>query len=146
MGGWQERPGARSIVTVKRVLFVCVHNAGRSVMAEALFNRVAAGQAHAESAGTEPGLQPHPEVVEAMREVGLDVSSHPGRLLTDDMVRAADRVITMGCAVDEAACPAIRYTGVEDWGLPDPKGRPIEEVRQIRDEIERRVRVLMEGP
>jgi arsenate reductase (thioredoxin) len=128
---------------MKRALFVCVHNAGRSVMAEALFNRLAEGRASAESAGTEPRWPPHPEVVEAMREVGLDVSSHTGRLLTDDMVQAADRVITMGCAVDEAACPAIRYTGVEDWGLPDPKGKPIEEVRQIRDEIERRIEELL---
>ncbi len=129
---------------MKRALFVCVHNAGRSVMAEALFNRAAAGRAVAESAGTEPGGAPHPEVVEAMGEVGLDVSAHRGRLLDDEMVREADRVITMGCAVDEAACPAIRYRGVEDWGLPDPKGEPLELVREIRDEIDRRVRVLIE--
>lgn len=128
---------------MKRVLFVCVHNAGRSVMAEALFNRLADGRAEAVSAGTEPGHAPHPEVVEAMREVGLDVSDHAGRLLTDDMVVAADRVVTMGCAVDEAACPAIHYKGVEDWGLPDPKGQSIEEVREIRDEIERRVRAVL---
>ena len=129
---------------VPEVLFVCVHNAGRSVMAEALFDRFAEGRAEAESAGTEPGGPPHPEVVEAMREIGLDVSAHRGRRLTDDMVRSADRVITMGCAVDEAACPAIRYAGVEDWGLPDPAGRSIEEIREIRDEIERRVNSLVE--
>jgi protein-tyrosine-phosphatase len=129
---------------MERILFVCVHNAGRSVMAEGLFNRLAEGRAEAVSAGTEPGRAPHPEVVEAMREIGLDVSTHEGRLLTDDMVRAADRVITMGCAVDEAACPAIRYAGVADWALPDPKGQPIETVREIRDEIERRVRAMLE--
>jgi arsenate reductase (thioredoxin) len=129
---------------MKRVLFVCVRNAGRSVMAEALFNRRAGGRAEAVSAGTEPGHAAHPEVVEAMREIGVDVSTHQGRLLTDEMVRAADRVVTMGCAVDEAACPAIRYTGVEDWGLPDPEGQPVEKVREIRDEIERRVRAMLE--
>ncbi|HJP66590.1 MAG TPA: arsenate reductase ArsC [Actinomycetota bacterium] len=121
-------------------LFVCVHNAGRSVMAEA-FARAAG--ADAASAGTEPGEAPHREVVVVMREVGIDVSGHRGVLLTDEMVAAADRVITMGCAVDEAACPAIRYSGVEDWGLDDPKGQPVEKVREIRDEIRRRVEALL---
>jgi arsenate reductase (thioredoxin) len=130
-------------VDVKRVLFVCVHNAGRSVMAEAFFNRLADGGAEALSAGTEPQGAPHPEVVEAMREVGLDVSGHLGLMLNDQMVASAERVITMGCAVDEAACPAILYANVEDWGLPDPKGQPPERVREIRDEIERRVLALV---
>jgi protein-tyrosine-phosphatase len=125
------------------ILFVCVHNAGRSVMAEALFNRAAEGRAEAESAGTEPGASPHPEVIEAMAEIGLDVSGHRGRVLTDEMVAAADRVITMGCAVDEDACPAIRYRHVEDWGLPDPKGLGVEHARVVRDEIDRRVRALL---
>jgi arsenate reductase (thioredoxin) len=129
---------------VKRVLFVCAHNAGRSVMAEAFFNELAGGRAEATSAGTVPGTAPHPEVVAAMSELGIDVSGHRGTTLTDEMVRAADRVITMGCAVDEGACPAIRYAGVEDWGLDDPKGKPIEEVRAIRDEIRRRVQALLE--
>jgi arsenate reductase len=129
-----------------RVLFVCVHNAGRSVMAEALFNRAASAGDEALSAGTVPGGPPHPEVVEAMREMGIDVAAHRGQLLTDEMVQAADRVITMGCAVEEAACPAIRYANVEDWGLPDPKGQPMERVREIRDEIGRRVRDLAERP
>jgi arsenate reductase len=126
-----------------RVLFVCVHNAGRSVMAEALFNRAAEGRAEAVSAGTVPGGVPHATVVEAMREVGIDVATHRGRLVTDELVASADRVITMGCAVDEEACPAIRYRAVEDWGLPDPKGQPLERVREIRDEIDRRVRRLL---
>jgi arsenate reductase (thioredoxin) len=126
-----------------RVLFVCVHNAGRSVMAEALFNELAGDEAEAVSAGTMPGGPPHPEVVEAMREVGIDVSAHRGRLLTEEMVAGAGRVITMGCTVDEAACPAILYANVEDWGLPDPKGQPIEKVREIRDEIRHRVQVLL---
>jgi arsenate reductase (thioredoxin) len=126
-----------------RVLFVCVHNAGRSVMAEALFNRAAGGRATAVSAGTIPSDGPHPEVIAVMREVGLDVASHRGRPLSDGMVVVADRVITMGCAVDESACPAIRYRDLEDWGLPDPNGQPLERVREIRDEIDRRVRALV---
>jgi arsenate reductase (thioredoxin) len=128
---------------VERVLFVCIHNAGRSVMAEALFNKLAGGKAEAASAGTQPGAAPHPEVVAVMAELGLDVSSHRGEMLTDEMVRAADRVITMGCAVDAEACPAILYAGVEDWGLDDPKGKSAGEVRAVRDEIRRRVEALI---
>lgn len=125
------------------VLFVCVHNAGRSVMAEAFYNGLAEGRGRAMSAGTIPWETPHPRVVQAMGEVGFDVSAHRGVMLTDDMVRDADRVITMGCAVDDAACPAILYADVEDWGLPDPKDQPIEEVRKIRDEVRRRVEALL---
>lgn len=126
---------------MKTVLFVCVHNAGRSVMAEAFAN--ATGGARAISAGTVPGAAPHPEVVAVMAEVGIDVSGHRGRLLDDDLVRSADRVITMGCAVDAEACPAIFLKDVEDWGLPDPKGLPLEQVREIRDQIRLRVEALL---
>jgi len=136
-------PGSIVGVVSPTVLFVCVHNAGRSVMAEALFRRAAAGRAEAASAGTEPGGAPHPEVVAAMSEEGIDVAGHRGLLLTDEMVAAADRVVTMGCAVDQEACPAIRYRDVEDWGLPDPKGQSVDQVRAIRDEIDRRVRSLL---
>jgi protein-tyrosine-phosphatase len=129
---------------MKRVLFVCVHNAGRSVMAEALFNQLARGTAEALSAGTMPQDAPHPEVVSVMKEAGIDVSEHHGRLLTQDLIESADRVITMGCAVDEDACPAIQYAIVEDWGLVDPKGKSPEQVAAIRDEIETRVRRLIE--
>jgi arsenate reductase len=128
---------------MKRILFVCVHNAGRSVMAEAFANELSNGQVEAVSAGTLPSGSPHPEVVEAMREVGMDVSGHQGRLLTDEMVRSADRVITMGCSVDAGVCPAILYADVEDWGLEDPKGQPPERIRQIRNEIRRRVEALL---
>jgi len=132
---------------MKRFLFVCVHNGGRSVMAEAFTNALGQGRAEGISAGTIPQDHPHPEVVEAMREVGIDVSLHQGRMIDDAMVQVADHVFTMGCAVDEAACPAILYTIVEDWGLPDPKGRPMDEVRAIRDEIRARVEaVLAEVP
>lgn len=95
------------------------------------------------SAGTVPQEHPHPEVVAAMEDVGVDVSGHAGRVLTDELVAWADRVITMGCSVDEAACPAIRYANVEDWGLEDPKGQSPEKVREIREEIRRRVEALV---
>ena len=130
---------------MKRYLFVCVHNAGRSVMAEAFTNTLANGKAEGISTGTIPQDAPHPEVVLAMKEVGIDVSEHAGRMLDDALVASADRVFTMGCAIDYAACPAILYTQVEDWALPDPKGRPIEEVRAIRDEIRARVDELLQG-
>ncbi|HEX9774395.1 MAG TPA: arsenate reductase ArsC [Actinomycetota bacterium] len=126
-------------------LFVCVHNAGRSVMAEAFCNALAAGRARGVSAGTQPGGSPHPEVVEAMAEVGIDVSAHRGVLLDDAMVRSAARVFTMGCAVDSDVCPAILYADTEDWGLPDPKGKPMDEVRAIRHEVRRRVESLLTG-
>jgi len=128
---------------MKSYLFVCVHNAGRSVMAEAFTNSLANGKAEGISAGTIPQDAPHPEVVLAMKEVGIEVPEHTGRILDDALVSSADRVFTMGCAVDDAACPAILYTQVEDWALPDPKGKPIEEVRAIRDEIRARVAALL---
>ncbi len=128
------------------VLFVCVHNAGRSQMAEAFFNQIARERgldAVAQSAGTEPGNRVHPEVVAVMREVGLDLSTKQPKLLTNELAQGADRIITLGCAVDEGTCPAVFITGVEDWGLPDPKGQPIETVRAIRDDIRRRVATLV---
>ena len=128
---------------MKRVLFVCVHNAGRSVMAEALFNTLAHRRAEAVSAGTVPQDAPHQEVVAVLKERGIDVSDHHGRLLTQELIESADRVITMGCAVDEEACPAIRYAIVEDWELTDPKGKPLGEVRAIRNDIEARVKKLL---
>jgi len=119
-----------------RVLFVCLHNAGRSQMGEALFAREAAGRHEARSAGTTPGERVHPEVVEAMAELGIDLSSRVPHKLTDDDAEWADLVVTMGCG-DE--CPYVRGTRYLDWELDDPKGRPLEEVRATRDEIERRV-------
>lgn len=125
------------------ILFVCVHNAGRSVMAEAFFNSLSDGRARAVSAGTVPQERPHPEVVDAMREVGIDVSGHRGRVLDDALVASAERVILMGCAVDADACPAIRYADTEDWALPDPKGQPPERVHEIRDQIRARVEQML---
>jgi arsenate reductase len=126
---------------VLTVLFACVHNAGRSQMAAAWFNALAdPAKARAISAGTRPGDRVHPEVVEAMREVGADLSGATPRALTPDLARGARVLITMGCG-DE--CPFVPGARVEDWPLPDPKGRPLEEVREIRDEIRRRVSALI---
>ena len=122
-----------------RVLFVCLHNAGRSQMSQALFERAAGGAHEARSAGTTPGDHVHPEVVEAMRELGIDVSGRVPQRLTDDLARWADVVVTMGCGDECPYIPGKRYI---DWDLPDPKGRPLEEVRRIRDGIEARVRDL----
>ena len=114
-------------------------------MAEAFTNALSNGEAEGISAGTIPQDAPHPEVVLAMKEVGVDVSGHAGRMIDDALVASADRVFTMGCAVDSGACPAILYTNVEDWALPDPKGKPLDEVRAIRDEIRARVEALLKG-
>ena len=123
------------------VLFVCVHNAGRSRMAEAFFNRLAGDRYEGRSAGTEPASHPHPEVVAAMREEGIELDLGPGTMLTQQMTDEAIRVIGMGCAVEEA-CPALRVP-LEDWELDDPKGRTEQEVAAIRDQIEIKVRNLV---
>jgi arsenate reductase len=124
------------------VLFACVHNAGRSQMAAAWFNALAdPAKARAVSAGTQPSDRVHPQVVEAMQEVGIDLSDAVPRKLTDDLARQAQLLITMGCG-DE--CPYVPRARVQDWPLPDPKGRPLAEVRGIREEIRRRVSELIE--
>ncbi len=123
------------------VLFVCVHNAGRSRMAEAFFNSLAGDRYEGISAGTEPAARPHPEVVEAMAEVHLPLEDRPGTMLTQEMADDAILVVGMGCAVEEA-CPALRVP-LEDWELDDPKGKSPEEVAEIRDLIEMRVRNLV---
>ncbi len=130
---------------MKQVLFVCVHNSGRSQMAEALFNRLAPEGMQAVSAGTQPGGALNPAAVEAMREIGIDLEAdgHRPKVMTPEMVQSSVRVITMGCDVDASACPANYYV-TEDWGLEDPKDKPIEKVRQIRDRIEDKVRNLIE--
>ena len=121
----------------KTVLFVCVHNAGRSQMAEAFFNRLAAGKAVAISAGTRPAAHMDKGVVTAMGEIGIDISDQRPKALTLEMMEAADRVITMGCGVEET-CPAS-FVPTEDWQLDDPEGRSPAEVRKIRDDIRDRV-------
>ena len=123
------------------VLFVCLHNAGRSQMSQALFERAADGRHEALSAGTTPAEHVHPEVVEAMRELDIDLTDREPRALTRELAEQADVVVTMGCG---DACPYIPGKRYLDWDLPDPKGRPLDEVRATRDEIERRVRELAE--
>ncbi|HEX4730574.1 MAG TPA: heat-shock protein HtpX [Solirubrobacterales bacterium] len=113
-------------------LFVCLHNAGRSQISQALFERAAAGRHGARSAGTTPGDHVHPEVVEVMREVGIDLADRVPHGLTEDDARWADVVVTMGCGDKCPYIPGRRYL---DWDLPDPNGRPIEEVRATREKI-----------
>ena len=128
---------------MKTILFVCVHNAGRSQIAEAFFNLLAKGKARGLSAGTQPASKGNPIVAEAMKEVGIDVSGNKPKALTMEMIEKADRVITMGCGADaEGLCPAS-FIETEDWALDDPKGQPLEKVRQIRDEIKSRVTKLL---
>jgi arsenate reductase len=125
---------------VPEVLFVCVHNAGRSQMAAALLEHHAGGRVRVRSAGTTPSDEIHPNVVEAMAERGLDVSTARPKGLREDDVREVDVVITMGCG---DSCPVVPGTRYLDWDLPDPAGKPIAEVRPIRDDIERRVLDLL---
>jgi arsenate reductase len=123
------------------VLFACVHNAGRSQMAAAFFNRLADDtKARAISAGTEPGAAVHPEVVEAMREVGVDLSTARPRHLTPELASRAALLVTMGCG---EACPFVPGLAREDWNLPDPKGQPAGRVRAIRDEVRAHVERLI---
>ena len=123
------------------VIFACVHNAGRSQMAAALFNRSAdSSRVRATSAGTQPAERVHPVVVESMREIGIDISKNQPRLLTEDLARSATLLVTMGCG---DACPYVPGLEREDWPLRDPKERPLAEVRQIRDEARDRVAELI---
>jgi protein-tyrosine-phosphatase len=122
------------------VLFLCVHNAGRSQMAMGWFNHLAGGRATAWSGGSEPGAHVNPAAVAAMAEVGIDISGAQPRRWTDEVVRAADVVVSMGCG---DACPVYPGKRYEDWVLPDPFGKGVEEVRPTRDEIGRRVRALL---
>lgn len=122
-------------------LFVCLHNAGRSQMSQALFERAAGGHHAARSAGTTPADRVHPEVVEAMRELGIDLADRVPHRLTDADAEWADVVVTMGCGDECPYIPGRRYV---DWDLPDPKGQPIEAVRATRDEIAARALALIE--
>ncbi|HEV3190355.1 MAG TPA: arsenate reductase ArsC [Polyangiaceae bacterium] len=126
---------------MKTILFACVHNAGRSQMAAALFNHLAdPTRASAVSAGTDPGVRVHPEVVTAMREIGIDLADAVPRRLTDELASTASILVTMGCG---EACPAVPGLRRMDWPLEDPKGRPIDRVRAIREEIRARVIALL---
>ena len=126
---------------MSNVLFVCIQNAGRSQMAQALFERAAEGSTlHARSAGSRPAEHVHPEVVAVMRELGIDVSTNRPHRLDSSDIEWADLVVTMGCGDECPFVPGKRYV---DWDLQDPAGRPVEVVRGVRDEIERRVTALV---
>jgi arsenate reductase (thioredoxin) len=126
---------------MKTILFACVHNAGRSQMAAAWFNLLSdPSKARALSAGTEPGQRVHPEVVEAMREAGVDLSDARPQRLTEELARGATMLVTMGCG---DACPVVPGLRRDDWPLEDPKGKPVARVREIRDDIHERVAQLI---
>ncbi|HEY0163236.1 MAG TPA: arsenate reductase ArsC [Edaphobacter sp.] len=125
------------------VIFACVHNAGRSQMAAAFFNQLAdPTKAKAVSAGTEPGTRVHPEVLEVMREVGIDLSQAQPQKLTQELAEGASLLITMGCG---DKCPYVPGLRRDDWPLSDPKGRPLDEVRKTRDEVRSRVQALLQA-
>jgi arsenate reductase len=126
---------------MKNVIFACVHNAGRSQMAAAWFNALAdKSKAHAVSAGTQPGTRVHPEVLQAMREVGIDLEGVTPRQLTDELAKDATILITMGCGEQCPHVPGLRHL---DWPLEDPKGKPVERVREIREEVKTLVQQLL---
>jgi arsenate reductase len=128
---------------MKKVIFACVHNAGRSQMAAAFFNvLVAASKAKAFSAGTQPADRVHPEVVQVMKEVGIDLSAAKPQRLTEELAKDGDLLITMGCGDECPYVPGLKRT---DWPLPDPKGKDINDVRRIRDDIRARVKKLVES-
>ncbi len=125
---------------METILFVCGHNSGRSQMAEAFLNQMAGGTVIAISAGTQPDSEINPTVREAMREIGIEMTGQTPKILTRELIVQADRVITMGCGVDER-CP-VSFVATEDWGLDDPAGQSLIEVRQIRNQIKKRVEQL----
>ena len=126
----------------KTILFVCVENAGRSQMAEGFFKKYAPDGFKVQSEGTKSVSQINPIVVEAMKEVGIDISKQKSKELTDEMIRHSDNVVNMGC-MDKTFCPTIWLPKVIEWNLEDPKGKSIEKVREIRDEIEKRVKEVV---
>jgi arsenate reductase len=128
---------------MKKILFVCVENAGRSQMAEAFAKAYGNAKIEAISAGTMPAKEVNPVTVQVMREKGIDLSPNKPKLITNQMVQEADTIIVMGCSA-EGFCPAPLLNKVVDWKIEDPKGKPIEKVREIRDEIERKVKLLLD--
>jgi len=131
------------MVEMKKILFVCVENAGRSQMAEAFANHYGKDRIIASSAGINLADKVNPTVVETMKEKGIDISKNHPKLVTPKMVEEADLIITMGCGAADL-CPGPFFKTTLDWGLEDPKDKPIEKVREIRDEVERRVKTLIE--
>lgn len=132
------------IKTKKTILFVCVQNAGRSQMAEGFFRKYAPEGFEPMSAGTIPTSQINPLAIQVMNEIGIDISKQRSKDLMEDMIRNSDKIINMGC-MDKNFCPTLFIPKVIDWGIEDPKDKPIEKVREIRDEIERRIKELAAG-
>lgn len=129
---------------VKSILFVCVENAGRSQMAEGFFNKYAPKGYEGISAGTKPVSQVNPIAIEVMREVGIDISNQKSKEVTDDMIRNSSNIVNMGC-MEKKSCPTLFLQNLLDWNIEDPKDKPIEKVREIRDEIDQRVKELVAG-
>jgi len=127
---------------MKKILFVCVENAGRSQMAECFFKKIAPDGYEGISAGTKPASQINPLAIQAMKEIDVDISQNKSKLITNKMIEESDVVVNMGC-IDKESCTALFVEGIDDWNIQDPKGKPIEEVRKIRDSIESKVNGLV---
>jgi len=136
--------GKSKLKSEKIILFVCVENAGRSQMAEGFFNKSAPEGYRALSAGTKPVSQINPVVIDVMKEVGIDISNQKSKEIIEDMMRNSFKTVNMGC-MDKESCPTLFLPNVIDWNLEDPKDKPIEKVREIRDEVEQRVKELVAG-
>lgn len=134
--------GKSKLKSEKIILFVCVENAGRSQMAEGFFNKSAPEGYRAVSAGTKPVSQINPDVIDVMRQVGIDISNQKSKEITEDMMRNSFKTVNMGC-MDKESCPTLFLPNVIDWNLEDPKDKPIEKVREIMDEVEQRVKELV---
>jgi len=136
--------GKSKLKSEKIILFVCVENSGRSQMAEGFFNKSPPEGYRAVSAGTKPVSQINPVVNDVMREVGIDISNQKSKEITEDMMRNSFKTVNMGC-MDKESCPTIFLPNVIDWNLEDPKGKSIQRIREIRDEVEQRVKELVAG-
>jgi|SRR5207302_6007921 len=126
----------------KKILFVCVENAGRSQMAEGFFRKLGPPEFLSQSGGTKPTREINPLAVQVMKEVGIDITGQKPKVLSDEMIKKSAKVVNMGC-MDKESCPALFVNNVTDWNIADPKGKQIEQVRKIRDEIETKVRELV---
>ena len=130
---------------MKTIIFVCVENAGRSQMAQGFFNHKYATKGYrAVSAGTRPASQINPVAIQVMKEVGIDISSQKSKIITEDMIKSSEKLVNMGCMDNGSECPMLFINNVIDWKIEDPKGKPMEKVRQIRDEIETKVKEIAE--
>lgn len=136
--------GKSKLKSEKIILFVCIENAGRSQMAEGFFNKSAPEGYRALSAGTKPVSQINPVVIDVMKEIDIDISNQKSKEITEDMMRNSFKTVNMGC-MDKESCPTLFLPNVLDWNLENPKGKPIEKVREIRDEVEQRVKEFVAG-